>query len=69
MDAQIIYTSVPFTQHGQILLDKNFRQRLETIMASKKILRIGAQKTPIQKSYEIQKGSDSLNVELLGANR
>ena len=38
-------------------------------MASKKTLRIRAQKTPIQKKYEIQKGSDSLNVELLGANR
>ena len=30
---------------------------------------MGAQKTPIQKTYEIQKGSDSLNVEFLGANR
>ena len=38
-------------------------------MVSKKILRMGAQKTPIQKTYEIQKGSDLLNVEFLGANR
>ena len=43
-------------------------------MVSKKILRMGAQKTPIQKTpiqktYEIQKGSDSLNIEFLGANR
>ena len=30
---------------------------------------MGAQKTPVQKTYEIQKGSDSLNVEFLGANR
>ena len=30
---------------------------------------MGAQKTPIQKTYEIQKGSYSLNVEFLGANR
>ena len=30
---------------------------------------MGAQKTPIQKTYEIQKASDSLNVEFLGANR
>ena len=30
---------------------------------------MGAQKAPIQKTYEIQKGSDSLNVEFLGANR
>ena len=28
-----------------------------------------AQKTPIQKTYEIKKGSDSLSVEFLGANR
>ena len=30
---------------------------------------MGAQKAPIQKSYEIKKGSDSLNIEFLGANR
>ena len=30
---------------------------------------MGAQKTPIQKTYKTQKGSDSLNVEYLGANR
>ena len=38
-------------------------------MVSKKILRMGAQKTPIQKAYEIQKRSDSLNIEFLAANR
>ena len=38
-------------------------------MVPKKILRMGAQKTPIQKTYEIQKGSDSLSAEFLGANR
>ena len=30
---------------------------------------MGAQKTPTQKTYEIKTGSDSLNVEFLGANR
>ena len=69
VDVEIIFTRAPFVQYEQILLDKNFRQHLETIMVSKKILRMGAQKTPIQKTYEIQKGSDSLNVEFLGANR
>ena len=69
LDAEIIFTRAPFVQYEQILLDKNFRQRLETIMVSKNILRMGAQKTPIQKTCEIQKGSDSLNVEFLGANR
>ena len=69
VDAEIIFTRAPFVQCEQILLDKNFRQYLETIMVSKKILRMGAQKTPIQKRHGIQKGSDSLNVEFLGANR
>ena len=30
---------------------------------------MGAQETPIQKTYETKTGSDSLNVEFLGANR
>ena len=68
-DAEILFNGAPFIQYEQILLDKNFRKQLETIRVSKKIIRMGAQITPIQKSYEIKQGSDSLNVELLGANR
>ena len=68
-DAQIIFTKAPFIHYEQILLDKNFRQHLETIMVSKKSLRMGAQKTPIQKTHEIREGHDSLNVEFLGSNR
>ena len=68
-DAQMIFTKASFIQYEQILLDKNFGQHLETIMVSKKILRIGTQKTPLQKTYEISKGMDSLNVEFLGSNR
>ena len=55
-DAKIILTKAPFIQYEQLLLDKNFRQYLETIMVSKKLLKIGAQKTPIQKIYEINTG-------------
>ena len=68
-DVEILFTRAPFVQYKQILLDKNFRQHLETIMVSKKIIRMGAQKIPIQKTYKIKEGSDSLNVEFLGANR
>ena len=46
-DVAILLTRAPFIQYEQILLDKNFRQYLETIMVSKKIIRMGAQKTPI----------------------
>ena len=69
VDAEIIFTRAPFVQYEQILLDKKFRQHLETIIVSKTILRMGAQKTPILKTYEIQKGSHSLNAEFLDANR
>ena len=41
-NAIIIFTKAPFIQYEQILLDTNFRQYLETIMVSKKILRMGA---------------------------
>ena len=34
-DTKIIFTKAPFVQYEQILLDKNFRQCLETIMVSK----------------------------------
>ena len=30
---------------------------------------MGTQKTPIQKSYEINIGQDSLNIDFLGENR
>ena len=52
-DAKIIFTKAPFIRYEQPLLDKNFTQYLETIMVSKNILRMGGQKTPIQKTYEI----------------
>ena len=76
-DEQIIFTKAPFIQYEEILLDKNFRQYLETIMVAKKILRMlqkkilrmGAQKTLLQKTYEISVGQDSLDDEFLGSNR
>ena len=68
-DVEILFTRAPFVQYEQILLDKNFRQHLQTIMVSTKIIRMGAQKTPIQKTFEIKQGSDTVNVEFLCANR
>ena len=46
-DVQIIFTKAPFIQYEQFLLDKNFMPYLETIIVSKKILRMGVQKTPM----------------------
>ena len=67
-NVQIIFTKAPFVQYEQVLLGKNFRQHLKTIMVSIKVLRLGAQKTPLQKTYEISKRTDSFNVEFLGSN-
>ena len=66
---QVIFTKAPFLQYEQFLLDKNFRQYLETIVVSKNILRMSVQKTPIQKSYEISTGSDSISIDFLESNR
>ena len=68
-DAKIIFTKATSIQYEQILQDKNFRQYLKTIIVSKKILRIGEQKIPIEKTYEINTGTDTINVDFLGANR
>ena len=58
-DVKVIFTKAPYIQYEQTLLDKNFRQYLETIMVSKKILRMGTQKIPLLKTYEINVGQDS----------
>ena len=68
-DAKITFTKPPFLKYGQFLLDKNFRQYLETIMVSKKVLRMGMQKAPVPKTYKISISSDSINVDFLGPNR
>ena len=44
VDAEIIFTRAPFVQYKQILLDKNFRQHLHTIMVSKKHSENGSSK-------------------------
>ena len=41
LDVEVIFTKAPFVQYEQLLLDKNFKQYLETIMVHK---------TPIQKT-------------------
>ena len=48
---------------------KNFRQYLETIMFSSNVLRMGIQKTPYQKTYEFQVGSQEFDVDFKGCER
>ena len=66
LDAKIIFTKAPFLQYEQFLLDINFRQYLKIIMVSKKMLRIGVQKTSIRKPFKISTGSNRININFLG---
>ena len=68
-DAQIVFVRVPYLQYIQILLTKNFRQYFETVMLSSKVLRMGIEKTPDQKTYELQAGSQEFTVDFKGCDR
>ena len=68
-DVQIVLLKALMIQYEQLRLDTNFRQYLETILFSAKVLRMGVQKTPYQKTYELQEGSLDFNVDFQGANR
>ena len=50
-DPKIIFTKAPFSQYEQFKLNKKFLQYVKTIMISSKILRMGIQKEPLQKTY------------------
>ena len=68
-DKQTLCVRVPYLQYEQILFTKNFRQYLETIMLSSEVLRMEIQKTPYQKMYELQAGSQEFTVDFKGCNR
>ena len=66
---QIVLLKAPMIQYEQLTLDTNFRQYYETTLFSAKVLRVGVQKTPYQKTYELQAGSQDFTVDFQGANR
>ena len=55
VNAEIIFTKAPYIQYEQILLDKNFRQHLETILVSKKNIKNGCSKNPNTKNMRNKK--------------
>ena len=67
--AQIVLMTAPYLQYKQIVLVKNFRQYLESVSFSAKVLRMGVQKTPYLKTYELQTGTQDFSVDFIGANR
>ena len=56
-------------QYEEVLLMKNFRQHLETILMSLKVLRMWMQKTSYQKTYELQTRSQEFIVDFKGCER
>ena len=68
-DAQIVLLKALMVQYKQLTLNKNFRQYLETILFSARTLQMGVQKTPYQKTYELQTESQDFTVDFQGANR
>ena len=68
-DAHIVFARAPFIQYLQIFLAKNFGQYLETIMLSSKVLCMGLQKKPYQKTYELQVGLQEFDRDFKGCER
>ena len=68
-DAQAVFVRASYSHYEQILLTRNFRQYLEIIMLSSKVLKMGVQKTPYQKTYELPAGSQVFTMDFKGCER
>ena len=68
-DKKIILAHVPYIQFEQFKLNDNFRLCFETIINSIKVLSTEIQEIPLQKTYHMSNGSQSFNIDFLGANR
>ena len=68
-DVQIVLLKAPMMKYEQLTLGTNFRQYLETILFSAKVLLMRVQKTPYQKTCELQAGSQDFTVDFQGVNR
>ena len=68
-DAQIIYHDMPFISYQQITMDKNFQVYFNAILCSKKALRTGVQFSRHQRSFEVNIGTQTININFQGGNR
>ena len=68
-DAQVIYHDTPYISYQQISLDENFQAYFNATLRSKKALRTGVQFSPYQQSFEVNVGTQTINVNFQGANR
>ena len=68
-DASPYFFATPYLMYEQLTLSETFRKYISKIISSKRVLRTGIQKTPMQKTYEINVGSQSHVVDFTGASR
>ena len=68
-DAQIIYHNTPYISYQQTTMDGNFQVYFNAILRSKKALRTAVQLSPYQQSFEVNIGTQTINVNFQGANR
>ena len=69
VNADIAFTSAPYTMYGQFKLDNTFRTYLEGVLLSEHVLRTGIKPMPYQKSFELVTGTESRIVNFQGANK
>ena len=69
LDAEIIFHDTPYISYQQITLDDNFQSYLNANLCAKKAIRTALQFSPYQQSFEINVGTQSINVGFIGVNR
>ena len=68
-DASPYFFATPYLLYEQLTLSETFHKYISKIINSKRVLRTGIQRTPMQKTFEINVGSQSHFVDFTGANR
>ena len=68
-DKSVYFYAIPYIQYEQIKLNDTFQKYVKKTINSKRVLRTGIKPTPLQKSYEINVGSQSHVVEFRGTSR
>ena len=68
-DAQILYHDIPYISYQQKTLHEKFQVSSNATLRSKMALRAGVQFSPYQQSFEVNVGTQTVNVNFQGANR
>ena len=69
VDADVVFTGVPYIMYKQFQLDDNSKTYLEGTMQSKHVLRTRIKPTPYQKLFELVRSIEFWVVDFTGANK